>query len=108
MMHLKRFLLRYYPPGLTLECERADGSVLSKTIDLLHLTPATHLDECISDIIRSEPLIKEKRRQQIKALLQRTHCSPTATRCHSRRVFAPSLTRALGLLFPCFCCCQVC
>jgi len=78
VMRLKRFLLRYYPPGLTLECERADGSVLSKTIDLLHLTPDTDLDECISDIIHSEPFIKEKRRPHIKALLQRTTDSTPA------------------------------
>ena len=70
-MRLKRFLLRYYPPGLTLECERADGSVLSKTIDLLHLTPDTDLDECISDILQQRAAAyKERRRPQIKALLQ--------------------------------------
>ena len=83
-MRLRRFLLRYYPPGLTLECERADGSVLSKTIDLLHLTPDTNLDECISDIISSEPIIKEKRRLQLRSMLQRNTTTPHSERTLTR------------------------
>ena len=82
-MRLKRFLLRYYPPGLTLECERADGSVVSRTIDLLHLTPDTNLDECISDILNSEPIIKEKRRPHMKALLQRAPLSTPHSAQHT-------------------------
>ena len=41
-MRLKRFLLRYFPPGLVLEYERSDGSRNSKVIDLLTLGP-----ECV-------------------------------------------------------------
>ena len=36
-MRLKRFLLRYFPPGLVLEYERSDGSRNSKVIDVLSL-----------------------------------------------------------------------
>jgi len=36
-MKLKRFLLRYFPPGITLEYESA-GELKQKTIDLLELT----------------------------------------------------------------------
>jgi dynein assembly factor with WDR repeat domains 1 len=37
-MKLKRFLLRYYPPGIILEYELRDGTREMKEIDLLHLT----------------------------------------------------------------------
>ena len=37
-MKLRRLLLRYYPPGLIVECERSDGTLLNKTIDLLDLS----------------------------------------------------------------------
>ena len=36
-MRLKRFLLRYFPPGLLLEYERRDGSHNTTCIDLLQL-----------------------------------------------------------------------
>jgi hypothetical protein len=35
---LKKFLLRYYPPGIILQYER-DGQMLQKPVDLLDLTP---------------------------------------------------------------------
>uniref|UniRef100_A0A0L8FN25 Uncharacterized protein n=1 Tax=Octopus bimaculoides TaxID=37653 RepID=A0A0L8FN25_OCTBM len=35
-MKLKRFLVRYYPPGIILEYEKS-GEIKSKTIDLLDL-----------------------------------------------------------------------
>ena len=37
-MKLKRFLLRYYPPGIILEYQLRDGAREMKEIDLLHLT----------------------------------------------------------------------
>ncbi|GCB75054.1 hypothetical protein scyTo_0020314, partial [Scyliorhinus torazame] len=37
-MRLKRFLLRYYPPGIILEYEKG-GETKNKSIDLLDLTP---------------------------------------------------------------------
>eukprot|EP01079_Euglenida_sp_SAG-EU17-18_P012152 gene12152-2217_t len=38
-MRLRRFLLRYYPPGITLEYEHSGGAQVSqKTIDLLNLS----------------------------------------------------------------------
>ena len=36
-MKLKRFLIRYFPPGITLEYERSTGEYGSKDIDLLDL-----------------------------------------------------------------------
>jgi dynein assembly factor with WDR repeat domains 1 len=43
-MKLKRFLLRYYPPGIILEYTDHTGEELTKPIDLLHLTPDTDVD----------------------------------------------------------------
>lgn len=37
-MKLKKFLLRYYPPGIILEYVRNSGEIESKSIDLLNLT----------------------------------------------------------------------
>ena len=37
-MRLKRFLLRYHPPGIILEYVRKSGETETKSIDLLNLT----------------------------------------------------------------------
>ena len=37
-MKLKRFLLRYYPPGILLEYVRGSGEEEIKSIDLLNLS----------------------------------------------------------------------
>ena len=39
-MKLKRFLLRYFPPGIILEYQRGE-ELLQKNVDLLDLTPGT-------------------------------------------------------------------
>ena len=51
-MKLKRFLLRYYPPGIILEYQLRDGTREMKEIDLLHLTA-----ECVrlSLLNRTDP-----------------------------------------------------
>jgi dynein assembly factor with WDR repeat domains 1 len=42
---LKKFLLRYYPPGIILQYER-DGVMKQKPIDLLDLTPDVDIEVC--------------------------------------------------------------
>jgi len=37
-MKLKRFLLRYYPPGVILEYSKTNGEFETKSIDLLNLS----------------------------------------------------------------------
>lgn len=37
-MKLKRFLLRYYPPGIILEYVKKNGEIETKSIDLLNLS----------------------------------------------------------------------
>ena len=67
-MKLQRFLLRYYPPGIILEYE-SDGASHTKTIDLLELTPDTDVEPLLNQIIRSEPLLSEKRKPQLSKLV---------------------------------------
>jgi len=50
-MKLKKILIRYYPPGITLEYSRSNGEVESKCIDLLNLSSDTNVDELISEIM---------------------------------------------------------
>ncbi|XP_054649680.1 dynein assembly factor with WDR repeat domains 1 isoform X5 [Dunckerocampus dactyliophorus] len=69
-MRLKRFLLRYYPPGIILEYETR-GFLRTKSIDLLDLTLKTDPDELLEEIMQSEPLITESRGEQVKKLIIR-------------------------------------
>ena len=57
-MKLKKFLLRYYPPGILLEYVRSNGEVETKSIDLLNLSSQyilahirrTDVDELVNEI----------------------------------------------------------
>jgi antitoxin component of RelBE/YafQ-DinJ toxin-antitoxin module len=69
-MKLKRFLLRYYPPGIILEYEQGEDE-LTKPIDLLGLTPDTDIDVLLNQIIRQEPLLSEKRKPQLEKLVNK-------------------------------------
>ncbi|XP_030071517.1 dynein assembly factor with WDR repeat domains 1-like [Microcaecilia unicolor] len=69
-MKLKRFLLRYYPPGIILEYEKG-GEMKTKSIDLLDLTPSTDIDTLVEEIRRAEPLVTVSRIQQVKYLIVR-------------------------------------
>ncbi|XP_072266205.1 dynein assembly factor with WD repeat domains 1 [Pyxicephalus adspersus] len=69
-MRLKRFLLRYYPPGIILEYEKG-GELKTKSIDLLELSPSTNVDLLVEEIQKVEPLITASRTQQVKQLLLR-------------------------------------
>ena len=71
-MKLKKILVRYYPPGITLEYSRSNGEVESKCIDLLNLSKDTDIDELISEIMAEEALITESKRPQIKTIIKST------------------------------------
>jgi dynein assembly factor with WDR repeat domains 1 len=68
-MKLKRFLLRYFPPGIILEYQRTNGEIETKSIDLLNLTHQTDIDSLVSQILFEEPMISEARRPQLAALI---------------------------------------
>lgn len=50
-MKLKKILIRYFPPGITLEYVRSNGEIESKCIDLLNLSKDTNIDELITEIM---------------------------------------------------------
>ena len=55
-MRLRRFLLRYFPPGITVEYEHSSGEVSTKTIDLLTLGPNSDLDAVCDQVLEHEPI----------------------------------------------------
>jgi dynein assembly factor with WDR repeat domains 1 len=61
-MKLKKFYLRYHPPGIILEYLKRNGVVETKCIDLLNLTPVTDIDRLIDQILLEEPLIQQSRK----------------------------------------------
>lgn len=61
-MKLKRFLLRYYPPGIILEYMRSNGEYETKSIDLLNLSNETDVDELVNEIVFEEPIITDNRK----------------------------------------------
>ena len=67
-MKLKRFLLRYYPPGIILEYE-TQGELRQKAVDLLTLTPETDTEVLVNQIVRQESLISEQRKPQLRKLI---------------------------------------
>ena len=86
---LKRFLLRYFPPGIILEYELRDKTREMKEIDLLHLTPETDVEVLVNQIVCEEPLISDNRKPQLRRLVY-SACAPSvATPISSRcdRVF---------------------
>ena len=66
IMKLKRFLLRYYPPGVILEYELRDNTREMKEIDLLHLTPDTDIAVIVNQIVFEEPLITESKKPHLR------------------------------------------
>jgi dynein assembly factor with WDR repeat domains 1 len=68
-MKLKRFLLRYFPPGIILEYELRDKTREMKEIDLLHLTPETDVEVLVNQIVCEEPLISDNRKPQLRRLV---------------------------------------
>ena len=68
-MKLKRFLLRYFPPGIVLEFEKRDGTRDAKEIDLLRLTAETDVEVLVNQIVFEEPLISEARKPQLRRLV---------------------------------------
>ena len=70
-MKLKRFLLRYYPPGIILEFVRSNQQIETKYIDLLNLTPDTDVEALINQILMEEPAISSSKRPHLRKLIQK-------------------------------------
>jgi dynein assembly factor with WDR repeat domains 1 len=69
-MKLKRFLLRYYPPGIILEYEQG-GRTLSKCVDLLDLRPESDVAALVQEICSREPLVTPRKAEQLAALIRK-------------------------------------
>eukprot|EP00794_Sanderia_malayensis_P011242 gene11242-12422_t len=63
-MRLRRFLLRYYPPGIILEYEQSKV-LKTKSIDLLDLKPESDVDAILDDIVAKEPLVTASKMEQV-------------------------------------------
>lgn len=71
-MKLKRFLLRYNPPGVGLELQDSDGKVTVKHLDLPDkdaMADFAHIEAAADNLLESEPGILSRRRHR-PALLQ--------------------------------------
>ena len=64
-MKLKRFLLRYYPPGIILEYEQG-GELRNKPVDLLSLSPDSDVEALVDQVVRQEALVSESRKPQVR------------------------------------------
>lgn len=85
---LKKFLLRYYPPGIILQYER-DGVMKQKPIDLLDLTPDVDVE-----VGRLEDEALDRGPPQQRAAL----CSPYLKQQHTSVTVGGSLVA--GTLLP--------
>ena len=91
-MKLKRFLLRYFPPGVILEYELRDKSKELREIDLLNLTPEYYaltylaliciklslfhlrsdVDVIVNQIALEDPLVTESKKPHLRRLVYST------------------------------------
>ncbi|KAF5834708.1 WD40-repeat-containing domain protein [Dunaliella salina] len=83
---LKKFLLRYYPPGIILQYER-DGVMKQKPVDLLDLGPGVDIEALCSQVIKQEPLVSENRRPALRQLMGRLLEKMAETQHHSFSLF---------------------
>ena len=66
---LKRFLLRYFPPGLIVEYADEYGDLQTQTIDLLDLTAYSNPDLLADSIVKAVHIIPSSKRSQILRML---------------------------------------
>jgi dynein assembly factor with WDR repeat domains 1 len=70
-MKLKKFLLRYYPPGIILEYIKSNGETEIKSIDLLNLNEQTNVEELVDEILEEEPLIPPSKKHYLVSLIDK-------------------------------------
>ncbi|KAF4744417.1 Dynein assembly factor with WDR repeat domains 1 [Perkinsus olseni] len=68
-MKLRRFLLRYYPPGIILEYQRRNGDIETKSVDLLTLSPESDVDALVDQIILEEPLLSDSKKDVVRKMI---------------------------------------
>lgn len=70
-MKLKKFQLRYYPPGIVLEYIKSNGEMEIKSIDLLNLNEDTNVEELVDEILSEEPLIPQSKKHYLINLIDK-------------------------------------
>ena len=70
-MKLKKFLLRYYPPGIILEYQKSNGETEIKSIDLLNLNEDTVVPQLVDEILNEEPLIPSSKKHYLVKLIDK-------------------------------------
>ena len=81
---LKRFLLRYYPPGISLEFADGSGAVATKDIPLLELTTDSDAQAVALRLVENEPLIPRAKLPQVIHLVQSAPPPPPDVRRRRR------------------------
>ncbi|CAK9107039.1 unnamed protein product [Durusdinium trenchii] len=66
---LKRFLLRYFPPGIILEYHGINGDLETKSIELGSLDPETDVDALVKKLVREEGLISESNKEALQKMI---------------------------------------
>lgn len=70
-MKLKKFLIRYFPPGIIIEYERSNGETEVKSLDLLNLTSETDARSLVEEILCEESLIPSNKKHYLVSLVQK-------------------------------------
>lgn len=70
-MKLKKFLLRYYPPGIIIEYIKSNGEIEIKSIDLLNLNEKTNVHELVDEILNEETLIPSSKKHYLVTLINK-------------------------------------
>lgn len=66
---LKRFLIRYFPPGIIVEYADEFGELQAQTIDLLDLSVSSNPDLLADSIIREVQVIPNSKKPQLLRLI---------------------------------------
>lgn len=64
-MKLKRFLLRYYPPGIIVEFQRKCGDVGTRTIDLVDLSASSEVEKVVAHVLAEETRLLSSRHKPV-------------------------------------------
>lgn len=66
-MRLKRFLLRYYPPGILLEYRsKTSGETVMRSVNLFDLTHRSDAEDVVNDVITRERLNRQRKGQLLR------------------------------------------
>ena len=83
---LKKFLLRYYPPGIILEYEH-EATLMQRSVDLLDLTPDTEVEPLLDRLTAREAMLKPTHRATLRGLLEKLQAKQRDVRTQNFALF---------------------